>query len=176
MGFIFWFGSLPPPYLVNSQVSPSILWLQHFSQHEHNAKFPITIEIYTSPPLALRLLSTDLPPLGLALSLSLEYIPLLLFRESKHIVVKYYMYLTLIVYWIFVNGLSNWNSILLTSWKIGVSGNSCFLGIFFFFLLAYSLICGGWAYDGVICVGHVLAVLGPWERDLEGGNIWIRYL
>ena len=134
MGFIFWFGSLPPPYLVNSQVSPSILRLQHFSQHEHNAKLPIAIEIYTSPPLALRLLSTDLPPLGLALSLSLEYIPLLLFRESKHIVVKYYMYLTLIVYWIFVNGLSNWNSILLTSWKIGVSGNACFLGIFFFFV------------------------------------------
>ena len=175
MGFIFWFGSLPPPYLVNSQVSPSILRLQHFSQHEHNAKLPIAIEIYTSPPLALRLLSTDLPPLGLALSLSLEYIPLLLFRESKHIVVKYYMYLTLIVYWIFVNGLSNWNSILLTSWKIGVSGNACFLGIFFF-LLAYALICGGWVYDGVICVGHVLAVLGPWEGDLEGGNIWIRYL
>ena len=42
---------------------------------------------------------------------------------------------------------------------------------FFFFLLAYSLICGGWAYDGVICVGHVLAVLGPWEGDLEGDNI-----
>ena len=114
-------------------------------------------------------------PLGLALSLSpsLENLPLLLIHESKHIVVKYYMYLMLIVYWIFINGLSNWNSILLTSWKIGVSGNACFLGIF---LLDYALICGGWVYDGVICVGHVLAVLGPWEGDLEGGNIWMRYL
>ena len=114
-------------------------------------------------------------PLGLALSLSpsLENLPLLLIHESKHIVVKYYMYLMLIVYWIFINGLSNWNSILLTSWKIGVSGNACFLGIF---LLDYALIRGGWVYDGVICVGHVLAVLGPWEGDLEGGNIWMRYL
>ena len=47
----------------------------------------------------------------------------------------------------------------------------CLFSWHFFFLLAYALICGGWAYDGVICVGHVLAVLGPWERDLEGGNI-----
>ena len=39
-----------------------------------------------------------------------------------------------------------------------------------FFLLAYALICGGWVYGGVICVGHVLAVLGPWEGDLEGGK------
>ena len=42
-----------------------------------------------------------------------------------------------------------------------------FLGIS---LLAYALISGGWVYEGVICGGHILAVLG-WEVDLEGGNI-----
>ena len=85
-------------------------------------------------------------PLGLALSLSpsLENLPLLLIHESKHIVVKYYMYLMLIVYWIFINGLSNWNSILLTSWKIGVSGNACFLGIFFVGLCSHLWWVGIW--------------------------------
>ena len=51
---------------------------------------------------------------------------------------------------------------------ICVSGNAFFLGIF---LLAYALICGGWVYNGVICIGLVSTVLGPWERDLERGNI-----
>ena len=146
MFFITWFASLTRTLPMRQALIGAWMGLCLSSDWTCGLHFLVWI-----PPSPLFGQLTSEPinpsPLGLALSLSpsLENLPLLLIHESKHIVVKYYMYLMLIVYWIFINGLSNWNSILLTSWKIGVSGNACFLGIFFFFCwLMLSFVVGGY--------------------------------
>ena len=92
-----------------------------------------------------------IPFFSLMEQFSIPNVYLYLICESKLIVVKYFMYLMLIVYLIFSkfeNGLSNWDTIdLLTDWCLW----KCLFSWHFFFLLAYALICGGWVYDSVIC-------------------------